>query len=160
VDTVTIPLKSSGASHFPGQGRRWGYIAVGVLIVTVGILVAIYPGALSHQIAVSVKRQPTPYASLYFKSPGTLPSDLSTGTGYPLTFTVANHDVRERSFRYEVTLTSTSDHETVDGNIVVPGQGDADKTVAMTPVGTCPCKMSVALPTQRAMIYFTARGSR
>jgi hypothetical protein len=128
-----------------------------MLVVAAAIVVALFSGTLRHQIDLSVKRQPESYASLYFTSPGALPSDLPTEQSYPVAFTVANHDVQQRLFRYEITLTSPGDHQTSVGTIDVPSEGTADTTVKVTPKRPCaPCKVVVALPTEHAAISFSA----
>ncbi len=134
------------------------YVAAGILVIAGCGLAVAFRGPLSHQIDLSVKRQPAPYASLYFTSPGTLPSDLLPNTKYPVSFTVANHDTDAKSFRYVVTLTSPGFHsETEVGLVPVPGSAAADQTVEVTPAGPCsPCKVVIALPSEKAMIYFNA----
>lgn len=157
VDPVATDTPPAGDTDRPRPGRTWGYLAVGILVVVAGSLAALFSSALRHQVDISLKRQPAPYASLYFTSPATLPSDLPTDKSYPVSFTVANHDVDRRSFRYEVTLTSRSARNTAVGRVAVPSQGTAETTVTVTPVQPCqPCKVVVALPTQHATIYFSA----
>ena len=147
------------------EKQRWHWhplTAAAVLVAAVAICaVVVLSGPLRHQIVLSVRRQPTPYASLFFTSPGSLPSDLPVRADYPVTFTVANHDGRDRSFQFRVTLASRShDDETTTGLVTVAGNGDTRETVNVRPLEPCdPCKVTVALPTEHALIYFTAGSS-
>lgn len=152
---ATAPTSPGGTD--PGRrGRSWGYLAVGIVVV-VGALAAILSGAWVHQIDLSVKRQPAPYASLYFTSPGALPSDLPSGRSYPVAFTVGNNDVQPRTFRYQVTLTTPGGRKTVVGQVAVPSGGSTPQTVDVTPTQACaPCQVMVALPTEHAAISFRA----
>jgi hypothetical protein len=83
--------------------RRWPLVlAVGATLVGLSFV----SPAARHQWALSFIRQPSPYTTLSFQDPASLPDNIESGAHIHLTFTVANHEGRRMSYPYVLSSTN------------------------------------------------------
>lgn len=108
------------AGEAPLRPRRlWAWAIVSLACVAAVALGLLFPHQIAHQLALSSARQATPYTGLYSTDPETLPTRLRVFGPNPFSFTVVDHEGRERVFAYIVTQggphwTSIVEQGTVD----------------------------------------------
>jgi hypothetical protein len=109
-----------------------------------------------HQWALSLIRQPTPYAVLYFNEPAALPTTVAINKPITVSFTIGNYERRLMDFRYVLSASSgRSSH--ILGESMEPIAAGAMWTVTRTlrpRCGSSPCRIEVSLPGHPETIDF------
>jgi hypothetical protein len=139
------------------RSRRWWPFGTLVVVAVLAVSLALPFGR--HQWAESLVRQPSPYTTLAFASPATLPTTLVDGQKVIFVFTVGNQESRNLVYRYLV-QSSPSQVRAFGGSFaggsvaVSEGQSRSVRVAADPHCAGSPCRISVDLVNQDEAIDF------
>jgi hypothetical protein len=103
---------------------------VALVMLAVALVLGFGPGTVARQLELSFVRQPTPFTELYFADPAAVTSPGHGGSTF--TFAVHSHELREVTYRYEVTVQAAGTTTTIDtGSLTLSPGGVATRTVAL-----------------------------
>ncbi len=121
--------------HSPtSPSRALGWLAVAAICIVAAGLVVAFPRQIAHQIALSVTRQPQPFTELYFSNAKSLPRSLSFSRPNVFGFTVVNHEARDTTYSYVVTLASLYGSSTIaQGRVDLRNNKGATTVVHVSP---------------------------
>ena len=115
---------------------RRPYLAAGGLLalaIIAGLLV-INHNAVSAALKPYFTREPDPLTELYFTDYGALHKFMNAGKGYPLDFTVVNHENGGHTYSYRVTAVEDSATTVLaSGRMTLPDGGRSQKKLIYRP---------------------------
>jgi hypothetical protein len=136
---------------------RWGLWLAGTgFVAIVLILASLASPWVRHEWALSLSHQNTPYTQLAFSSAVALPTSAVRGHGIPVSFTIANNEGKQVSYRYVVSSGSGSELESLTSatkGVSAGNSWDVDVTV-VPKCAASTCRIKVSLPKQGESIYF------
>jgi len=118
----------------PRRLRAWAIVSVAcVAAAALGLL---FPHQIARLPGLWSARQVTSYTELYFTDSATLPTRLNVREPSPVSFTVFNHEGRERVYEYVVTLAGPRGSSVAErGSIVLKDNAGAGRVVNVVPTG-------------------------
>ena len=116
--------------------RRWAWAIVALACAAAVALGLLYFGQIADRLATSPAAQGTHYTALYFTDPAPLSATLSVREPSQLSFTVFNHEGRQRVYQYVVTLAGPQGSSVVQrGSISLKEDTGAVTVVNLGPTG-------------------------